>query len=295
MRGRLSCTQLLCALVGVSYLALPARSEAAAESVDLELVLATDNSQSIDAAEAALQRQGVAAAFRSPEVVRAIQSGSLGRIGVAYLDWSSAPYTRIAVNWRVIRDKASADAFADALLKAPSGFGRGTAIGETIALAAQLIETNELEGTRRAIDISGDGPNNTGRPVAEVRDEIAARGFVINGLPIVTDEYGTGEWGAYYGELDKYYMNCVIGGRAAFALPAKGFQEFAVAIRRKLVLEISEALPKAPAIHPPIVKVAATIPSPPSDNPLRRAPGANQPAPTQNCGGGGRARGFRRF
>jgi len=38
-----------------------------------------------------------------------------GRIGVAYLDWSSAPYTRIAVNWRVIRDKASAEAFAEAL------------------------------------------------------------------------------------------------------------------------------------------------------------------------------------
>jgi hypothetical protein len=265
-----------------------------AEAVDLELVLATDNSQSIDSAEAALQRQGVAAAFRSPEVVRAIQSSSLGRIGVAYLDWSSAPYTRIAVNWRVIKDKASADAFADALLKAPPGFGRGTAIGEAIALAAQLIETNDLEGTRRAIDVSGDGPNNTGRPVAQVRDELVARGFVINGLPIVTDEYGTGEWGAYYGELDKYYMNCVIGGRAAFALPAKGFQEFAVAIRRKLVLEISEALPRTPAIRAPIVKVAA-VPSSPSDNPLRRAPGANQPSSTQSCGGAGRLRGFGRF
>jgi hypothetical protein len=257
-----------------------------AEAVDLELVLAADNSQSIDRAEAALQRQGVAAAFRSPEVVRAIQSGSLGRIGVAYLDWSSAPYTRIAVNWRVIKDKASADAFADALLKAPPGFGRGTAIGEALALAAQLIETNDLEGTRRAIDVSGDGPNNTGRPVAQVRDELVARGFVINGLPIVTDEYGTGEWGEYYGQLDKYYMNCVIGGRAAFALPAKGFQEFAVAIRRKLVLEISEALPSTPAIRVPIVKVAAVVPSP---------RGANQAASTQSCGGGGRLRGSGRF
>src|SRR5258706_14156473 len=73
---------------------------ALAEAVDLELVLAADNSQSIDRAEAALQRQGVAAAFRSPEVVRAIQSGPPGRIGVAYLDWTRAPYPRIAVNWR---------------------------------------------------------------------------------------------------------------------------------------------------------------------------------------------------
>jgi hypothetical protein len=281
------------AFVGVALAVWSA--PAFAEAVDLELVLATDTSQSIDSAEAALQRQGVAAAFRSPEVVRAIQSGSLGRIGVAYLDWSSAPYTRIAVNWRVIRDKASADAFAEALLKAPPGFGRGTAIGETLALAAQLIEINDLEGTRRAIDVSGDGPNNTGRPVTQVRDEVVARGITVNGLPIVTDEYGTGEWGDYYGELDKYYMNCVIGGRAAFALPAKGFQEFAVAIRRKLVLEISETLPKAPGVARPIVKIAAAVPSAPSNNPLRSAPGANPSGSTQNCGGGGRLRGFGRF
>src|SRR5262252_5114915 len=122
----------------------------AMQAVDLELVLATDNSQSVDRSEARLQREGVAAAFRHPEVVRAIQSGSLGRIAVAYLDWSSVPYTKLTLDWRVISDKASADAFADALMKAPPGFGRGTAIGEALLIAARMIETNNFQGTQRS-------------------------------------------------------------------------------------------------------------------------------------------------
>jgi hypothetical protein len=259
------------------------------QAVDLELVLATDNSQSIDPSEARLQRQGVAAAFRHPEIVRAIQSGSLGRIAVAYLDWSSVPYTRLTLDWRIIRDKASADAFADALLKAPPAFGQGTAIGEALALAAQLIELNNIQGTQRTIDVSGDGPNNRGRPVYAVRDEIVAKGITVNGLPVVsTGDYGQGEWGNYYGDLENYYRNCVIGGPRSFALPAKGFEEFAAAIRHKLVLEISDAQP-APANVPAIVKVAANSPAPIPQRP----PAATGRGGAENCGGGGRQRGFR--
>jgi hypothetical protein len=258
---------------------------AAPQAVDLELVLATDNSQSIDPSEAKLQRQGVAAAFRHPEVIRAIQSGSLGRIAVAYLDWSSVPYTKLTLDWRVIRDKASADAFADALLKAPPAFGRGTAIGEALELAAQLIELNNFQGTERTIDVSGDGPNNRGRPVYAVRDELVAKGITINGLPVVsTGDFGQGEWGIYYGDLENYYRNCVIGGPGSFVLPAKGFEEFAAAIRHKLVLEISDAQAKPRRV----VKVAANNSTP---TPLRPPAATNRGA--ENCGGGGQQRGFR--
>ena len=260
------------------------------QAVDLELVLASDNSQSIDPSEAALQRRGVAAAFRSPEVIRAIQSGSLGRIAVAYLDWSSLPYTRLSVDWHVISDKTTAEKFADDLLKAPRPGGTGTAIGEALGLAATLIETNNYDGTVRTIDVSGDGPNNRGRAVYEVRDEVVAKGITINGLPVVsTGEYGTGEWGIYYGELENYYVNCVIGGPRSFAIAAKGFQEFAEAIRHKLVLEISDA--GAPS--PSLIKVAANAPVAPV--PQRPATGAGRGGLDQ-CGGGGRRRGgFRGF
>ena len=255
------------------------------QAVDLELVLAADNSQSIDPSEARLQREGVAAAFRHPDVVRAIQSGSLGRIAVAYLDWSSAPYTRLTLDWRIIRDKASADAFADALLKAAPPFGQGTAIGEALALAAQLIETNNIQGTKRTIDVSGDGPDNRGRPVYAMRDEIVAKGITINGLPVIsTGDYGQGEWGIYYGDLENYYRNCVIGGTGSFVLPAKGFEQFAEAIRHKLVLEISDAQLAQPAI----MNVAANTPSP-----VPQRPPATGGGGAEKCGSGGRPRGFR--
>jgi hypothetical protein len=273
-------TFALFALVLVAPLAYSA--PAPPQTVDLELVLATDNSQSIDRSEALLQRQGIAAAFKHPDVVRAIQSGTYGRIAVAYVDWSSLPFSRLTIDWRIIGDKASADAFADALLRAPFYFGQGTAIGETLELAARLIETNAIEGTQRSIDVSGDGPNNTGPPVHLVRDELAARRITINGLPVIsTGEYGQGEWGIYYGQLENYYVNCVIGGPRAFAIPAKGFQEFAEAVRRKLVLEISDAGP-APS-H--VLRTALAPGGPQSLAPLDPPPRAGQGSSAENCGG----------
>ena len=278
-------------LFGIAGVAPAQAAAARLEPVDLELVIATDTSGSIDYNEAMLQRGGVAAAFRSAEVARAISEGPLGKIGVLYLDWSGGFNNRIVLDWRVIHGKADADAFADALLKAPWTDGQGTAIGEAIAFAAGLIETNNLEGMQKTIDVSGDGPNNSGRPVAEVRDEIAARGITINGLPIVTDEYGGGEWGIYYGQLDKYYANCVIGGPQSFALPAKGFQDFATAIRRKLILELSDAAP-ARRLGSGVIKVAAVPPpAPQGPRPLRPDAVSREQARI-NCGGGGPNRGF---
>jgi len=244
---------------------------AAAPAVDLELVIAADTSSSIDDREAALEREGVISAFRSPEVLRAISSGSLGRIAVLYMDWSGGPNNRIIMNWTTIHDKASAEAFAAALMKAPRTYGRGTSIGGAIEMSAALIESSGLEATRKAIDISGDGPANTGRPVAEVRDEVVGRGIIINGLPIMSGDYGTGDWGAYPGQLDQYYMHCIIGGQGSFIVPARGFQEFVTAMRRKLVLEISDS-----GVRPELVKVAAQ-----AGNPLRA-----QKPPAQDCGGG---------
>lgn len=259
---------------------------AAAAPVDLELVIAADTSSSIDDREAALEREGVVSAFRSPEVLRAISSGSLGRISVLYLDWSGGPNNRIIVNWTTVHDKASAEAFAASLMKAPRTYGRGTSIGGAIEMGAALLESSGIEATRKAIDISGDGPANTGRPVAEVRDEVVARGIIINGLPIMSGDYGTGDWGAYPGQLDQYYMHCIIGGQGSFIVPARGFQEFIAAMRRKLVLEISDS-----GQRPEIVKTAAQ-----GGNPLRA-----QKPPAQDCGGGedifrgGFRRGFGQF
>jgi len=239
----------ICAVL-IGFAAAPV---AAAEQVDLELVITTDVSYSVDDMESRMQREGAVTAFRSPEVVKAIKSGSLGQIAVTYIDFSNANASRVVVDWQVVHDQASAEAFADAIAVARKTDGVQTSIASGIELAARLIEDNDYEGMKKVIDVSGDGPNNEGRRVDHVRDEVIAKGYIINGLPIVTE---ADKFDVYYlPDLDKYYAGCVIGGPGSFIQVANGFVDLARALRRKLVLEISDA---AKATRDPMfVKVAA--------------------------------------
>ena len=225
----------------------------AIEQVDLELVITTDVSYSVDDMEARMQREGAVTAFRSKEVVEAIKSGSLGKIAVAYIDFSNANASRVVVDWQVVHDQASAEAFADAIAVARKTDGVQTSIASGIELAARMIEDNDYEGMKKVIDVSGDGPNNEGRRVDQVRDEVIAKGFIVNGLPIVTE---ADKFDVYYlPDLDKYYAGCVIGGPGSFIQVANGFADLARALRRKLVLEISDA--SKPARDPLFVQAAA--------------------------------------
>ena len=209
------------------------------EHVDVALVIATDVSYSVDENEARFQREGAIAAFRNPEVVKAIQAGALGRIAVAYIDFSSYSTNKIIAAWHIVHDKASAEAFADLLAIAPRTLGVQTSISSGLEMAELLLDTSGYAATKRVIDVSGDGPNNEGHLVDKVRDEIVAKGIVINGLPIMTP---ADQFDVYYlPDLDKYYAGCVIGGPGAFIQVAHGFEDLARALRRKLIQEISDA------------------------------------------------------
>ena len=236
--------------------AFAAPAMAAAQPVDLELVIATDVSRSIDRDEAILQREGIAGAFRNPAVIRAIESGFLRRIGVAYIDYSSRAFNEVVVDWTIVGDRKTAEAFASRLLKAPLTFGRRTSISDAIELAREMIESNALEGTRRVIDVSGDGPNNFGRLVDAVRDDTVSRRITINGLPIVNDR-GVFNSRFYLPDLDRYYLGCVIGGPGAFLVVANSFEDFARAIRRKLILEIAGIRPDFRALSANFVPVSS--------------------------------------
>jgi Protein of unknown function (DUF1194) len=242
-------------LAAAWVLALPLEgASAGGEKVDLELVIATDVSYSVDGNEAKMQRQGVAEAFLSQEVVRAIEAGDLGRIAVTYLDFSEHNSTRVLVPWRIVHDKESAEDFANTLLKIPRTRGVNTSISEGIELATTLIAESGYEATQKTIDVSGDGPNNEGHLVTAAREAALSLGITINGLPIITE---ANKFDVYYlPDLDKYYRGCVIGGPKAFIQVAYGFEDFARAMRRKLVLEISDAA--RPKENPLLIRTAAS-------------------------------------
>jgi len=210
----------------------------AAESVDLELALAVDVSGSIDEEEAQLQRDGYVAAFRDPAVIRAIEHGMLGRIAVTYYEWAGFERVRVIVDWTVVSDEKSAHAFADLLRLEPPRTVRRTSISTAIDFGVPYFGRNDFEGTRRVIDISGDGANNSGDLVTRARDRAVAAGVTINGLPIMNGRPGPFGWPPIE-DLDLYYRDCVIGGSGAFLVVANSFDEFAEAVRRKLILEIA--------------------------------------------------------
>lgn len=231
------------ALASVAFYLLtvfPAR--AADIPVDLELILAVDVSGSVDWEEASLQRRGYVEAIRSDEVIGAIRAGANGKIAVAYIEWAGAYLQRTVIDWTVIDGPDSARAFTTALTEAPIETGPWTSISAAINYAVPMFARNDYQGTRRVIDISGDGPNNAGRPVTEARDAAIAAGITINGLPIVNDRPGPGGLRSIR-DLDKYYRDCVIGGAGAFLVVAKDFTDFSLAIKRKLIFEIAGRMP----------------------------------------------------
>src|SRR6266478_9074950 len=209
------------------------------QHVDVALVIATDVSYSVDDNEARFEREGAIAAFRNAEVIKAIQAGALGRIAVTYIDFSSYSTNKIIAPWHIVHDAASAEEFADLLAIAPRTLGVQTSISSGLEMAEHLLETSGYIATKRVIDVSGDGPNNEGHLVDKTRDKIVAKGIIINGLPIMTP---ADQFDVYYlPELDKYYAGCVIGGPGAFIQVAHGFEDLERALRRKLILEISDA------------------------------------------------------
>ena len=214
---------------------------AAAERVDLELVLLADASGSIDDAEIHFQRQGYAAAITHPEVLAAIAQGYDQRIAVTYVEWGQVDSQEVVVPWTIIDGADSAGAFAEVLLAQPRrAFGRN-AIGSALAVGQALIEANDIAGTRKVIDVSADSANNWGGiSIPEARQTALAADIVINGLAILCRPC-SGRPNAY--DLEAAFAQTIIGGPASFVIRADGDDRFAEAVRKKLILEIAGTQP----------------------------------------------------
>jgi hypothetical protein len=248
----------ICSTVLVAYALLAGAAWAQAESeVDLALVLAVDISNSMDPEEQELQRDGFVDAFRSPLVQDAIQAGSLGRIAVVYMEWAGSRRQTIVVPWTIIEGPASAAGFADRLAQAPTQRAPRTSISGAIDLGVRLLSDSKIEASRQVIDISGDGANNEGRSVTQARDEALAQGVTINGLPIMLNRAR-----GYYDveNLDLYYRDCVIGGSGAFMVPIRERQQFAQAIKTKIIREIA-GLETSPTVRPIQAEAPTACPS----------------------------------
>ncbi len=226
----------LLAASGASLL-VPSALHAQSQPVDLLLVLAIDVSRSISESDAELQRNGYRSAMTDPQVLAAIGGGPVGAIAVAYVQWAAYDRQELLLPWTRIATASDAAAWGDALAEKPWSSMSWTSLSGALRFSREVLAASPFEGTRRVIDVSGDGVNNNGPPAEDERDRLVAEGVVINGLPIINDRprYGM----ASGRELVPYYTEAVVGGTGHFVVVAENFDSFAAAIRRKLIQEIA--------------------------------------------------------
>jgi hypothetical protein len=118
-----------------------------------------------------------------------------------------------------------------------------TSISAAIDYSMSILARSPFVSDRRVIDVSGDGTNNSGRPVTSARDAAVSQGVTINGLVILSDvPLPTNPMHTHPpGGLTAYYENNVIGGPGAFVIEAENFEAFGQLLVSKLIKEIASA------------------------------------------------------
>lgn len=146
----------------------------------------------------------------------------------------------------IIDSPQAASAFAAALPDQPR-LGRN-AIGASLLEGKRRIEANDIRSLRQVIDFPGDSAASfTGPAIVIAREDVLAAGITINDLPILCDECFSSQGG----DLVKDYRTRIIGSPGAFLVAAETRDQFAEAVRRKLVPEIAGRIPsdQTAALH----------------------------------------------
>ncbi|SEW22576.1 Protein of unknown function [Aliiroseovarius sediminilitoris] len=193
------------------------------------LALGLDVSGSVDEGEYRLQLDGLAAALEQPDVQRALLSQPDRPIQIAVYEWSGPAHQRLLQDWVAITDQTVVFSVADRLRRtARIKADPSTGIGAAMIYGQRLLAGRDC--LTRTLDISGDGPANTGPRPQDVRYLSGFDGITINGLVIGAGDADT--------DLVTYYKELVIHGFGRFVEQAADFRDYEDAMARKLLREL---------------------------------------------------------
>ena len=213
------------------------RDALADDTVDVKLVLAIDTSGSVDGPEFALEMNGIAAAFRSPDVIAAATNGPHRRIAVDLMTWGDPDEQKYDTGFHIIASMADGEIIAKLAEAGLPRQGGGTGIGTAVAYGLALLRNSTIHAVRQVIDVSGDGRESweLREPhfkIADAQMLRAAMGVTINGLAILHFEP----------DLEAYYRAEVAGGPENFVITVANYQDYAEGIHRKLLMELQSPL-----------------------------------------------------
>lgn len=212
-----------------AFSAIPAKAQ---NMCGVALVLAMDVSRSVSTLEYRLQMDGLAAAFRDEEVLSAIRANP-GGVMATVMIWGDRRQQKQTTDWTLLYGNGPAEAaFAQSVQETRRVFGFTlTGLGAAMTFAYELFETNPTPCRRRVIDVSGDGVWNDGPRPADAWASLP-KDLTVNGLVIL---------GATPDPLS-YYRTHVIGGPGSFVEVADDFEDYAKAIKLKLLRELAPSL-----------------------------------------------------
>jgi Ca-activated chloride channel homolog len=201
-----------------------------ANACEVALLLSIDISGSIDAGEYAIQAEGLSLALNDAAIADALVSGQMA---LAVVHWSGVGRQALVLPWKRMLSHADVRRFADAAAIQPRAFSASdTAVGEAIDFsAAQFTAVGDCQ--RKVIDISGDGPENSGYTDAQARARTQSMGIEINAIAI--EDMGNSA------PVTQYYQKWVVT-KGGFVMTARGLQDYPRAIREKILREISKVI-----------------------------------------------------
>jgi Ca-activated chloride channel homolog len=194
------------------------------------LLLSIDISGSIDAGEYAIQTEGLSLALNDAAIADTLVAG---QIALAVVHWSGVGRQALVLPWKRMLSLADVRRFADAVAVQPRAFtASDTAVGQAIDFSAAQF-TAVVDCKRKVIDISGDGPENSGYTDAQARARTQAMGIEINAIAI--EDMGSSA------PVTQYYQKWVIT-KGGFVMTARGLADYPRAIREKILREISKVI-----------------------------------------------------
>ena len=226
-------TLVLCSLMGWAGMAQ------AQSQCRQALALGLDVSGSVDAREYRLQIDGVAVALNDPEVRDKLFAMPSAPVRLMVYEWSGPNDQTVLVPWTEIDSMSTLDVLIETLRQTRRRDATpGTALGVAMSQGAYYL-AQQNECWKRTLDISGDGQSNLGPRPRDVKPTLESKGITINALVIGADDPNIGDIRqSEIGELASYFRAEVILGPDAFVMTAIGFNDYARAMRAKLLREL---------------------------------------------------------
>ncbi len=191
------------------------------------LILLVDISSSVSEKNYELQKRGIAEAFKDPQIQKTIEAQP-GGVALSLHEWTDT--SNVSIPWVILKTKKDLEDLSNKILNLKYAIGMTTAMGDAIIKGVEYFDSTPCEPERKIIDVSGDGPSNTGVEIEVARKKAIDNLVTINGMPIIT---------TVEPRLSDYYIDKVITPDG-FVLSADGYEDFTRAIKRKLIFEIAK-------------------------------------------------------